>query len=155
MVDAIGTTAGACLGVSTVTTYVESATGVAEGGKTGYTSITVGILFLIAMFFSPIIVAIPSCATAPALIYVGYLMLEAVKEIEFENITEGVPAFLTIAAMPLTYSIGDGLTLGIISYVVINLIYNIFFAKSKEKKTKISWVMYLLLVVFILKIAFL
>ena len=155
LVDAIGTTAGACLGVSTVTTYVESATGVAEGGRTGYTSITVGVLFLIAMFFSPIIIAIPSCATAPALIYVGYLMLEAVKDIEFEKITEGVPAFLTIAAMPLTYSIGDGLTLGIISYVLINLVYNIFFAKNKEDKTKISWVMYVLLVVFILKIAFL
>ena len=82
-------------------------------------------------------------------------MLEAVKEIEFENITEGLPAFLTIAAMPLTYSIGDGLTLGIISYVVINLIYNLIFAKKKEDKTKVSWVMYLLLVVFVLKIAFL
>lgn len=155
LVDAIGTTAGALMGVSTVTTYVESATGVAEGGKTGYTSITVGILFIIAMFFSPIIVAIPGCATAPALIYVGYLMLEAVKEIEFEQITEGVPAFLTIAAMPLTYSIGDGLTLGIISYVVINLIYNLIFVKNKEEKIKISWVMYLLLVVFVLKIALL
>lgn len=155
LVDAIGTTAGALMGVSTVTTYVESATGVAEGGKTGYTSITVGILFIIAMFFSPIFVAIPGCATAPALIYVGYLMLEAVKEIEFEKITEGVPAFLTIAAMPLTYSIGDGLTLGIISYVVINVIYNLIFAKNKEEKVKISWVMYLLLVVFVLKIALL
>ena len=155
LVDAIGTTAGACLGVSTVTTYVESATGVAEGGRTGYTSITVGILFLVAMFFSPIIIAIPSCATAPALIYVGYLMLEAVKEIDFDDITEGVPAFLTIAAMPLTYSIGDGLTLGVISYVIINLIYNVFFAKNKEDRKNISVVMYILLLVFILKLALL
>lgn len=153
LVDAIGTTAGSLLGVSTVTTYVESSTGVAVGGRTGFTAITTGILFLIAMFFSPIFIAIPSCATAPALIYVGYLMLGSVKEIDFDNITEGVPAFLTIAAMPLTYSIGDGLTLGILSYVIINLLYSIF--SKKEKKVKISWVMYLLAVVFILKLLFL
>ncbi|WP_294385600.1 NCS2 family permease [uncultured Clostridium sp.] len=153
LVDAIGTTAGSLLGVSTVTTYVESSTGVAVGGRTGFTAITTGILFLIAMFFSPIFIAIPSCATAPALIYVGYLMLGAVKEIDFDNITEGVPAFLTIAAMPLTYSIGDGLTLGILSYVIINLLYSIF--SKKENKVKISWVMYLLAVVFILKLLFL
>ena len=102
MVDAVGTTVGACLGVSTVTTYVESSTGVAAGGRTGWTAITSGILFLIAMFFSPIFIAIPSCATAPALIYVGYLMLGAVKNIDFAEITEGLPAFLTIALMPLT-----------------------------------------------------
>lgn len=87
LVDAIGTTAGSLLGVSTVTTYVESSTGVAAGGRTGFTAITTGILFLIAMFLSPIFIAIPGCATAPALIYVGYLMLGAVKEIEFDNIT--------------------------------------------------------------------
>ena len=105
------------------------------------------------MFFSPIFIAIPSCATAPALIYVGYLMLGAIKEIDFDNITEGVPAFLTIAAMPLTYSIGDGLTLGILSYVIINLLYNLF--TKKENKIKISWVMYILAVVFVLKLIFL
>lgn len=153
LVDAIGTTAGSLLGVSTVTTYVESSTGVAAGGRTGFTAITTGILFLIAMFFSPIFIAIPSCATAPALIYVGYLMLGAVKEISFDNITEGVPAFLTIAAMPLTYSIGDGLTLGILSYVIINLLYSLF--SKKNEKVKISWVMYILAVVFILKLVFL
>ena len=92
LVDAVSTTIGAAMGVSTVTTYVESSTGVAAGGRTGYTSITTGILFLLAMFFSPVFIAIPSCATAPALIYVGYLMLGAVKNIEFDNITEGVPA---------------------------------------------------------------
>lgn len=153
LVDAIGTTLGSILGVSTVTTYVESSTGVAAGGRTGYTAVTTGVLFLVAMFFSPIFVAIPSCATAPALIYVGYLMLGAVKNIDFDNITEGVPAFLTISAMALTYSIGDGLTIGILSYVIINLMYNLF-AKDKEKKTKVSIVMIILAIVFIFKLIY-
>lgn len=155
MSDAIATSVGASLGVSTVTTYVESATGVSSGGRTGYTAITTGILFLIAMFFSPIFVAIPSCATAPALIYVGYLMLSTVKDIEFNNITEGVPAVLTIASMPFMYSIGDGLTIGILSYVFINIIYNIFLAKDEGDKKNVSWIMIILAVVFILKIIFL
>ena len=154
MSDAIATSAGAALGVSTVTTYVESATGVSAGGRTGYTAITTGALFLVAMFFSPIFVAIPSCATSPALIYVGYLMLSTVKDIEFNNITEGVPAFLTIASMPLTYSIGDGLTIGILSYVLINVIYNIFLAKDERDKKNISWIMVVLAIIFILKIIF-
>lgn len=154
MVDAIGTTVGACLGVSTVTTYVESSTGVAAGGKTGWTAVTSGVLFLIAMFFSPIFIAIPSCATAPALIYVGYLMLGAVKNIDFGEITEGLPAFITIAMMPLTYSIGDGLTMGVIAYVFINVLYNLFFAKQGEKK-KVSIVMIILAIVFIAKLFFL
>ncbi|NME81718.1 NCS2 family permease [Clostridium sp. SM-530-WT-3G] len=151
MADAVGTTIGACLGVSTVTTYVESSTGVAAGGRTGWTAVTSGVLFLIAMFFSPIFIAIPSCATAPALIYVGYLMLGAVKNIEFEDITEGVPAFLTIAMMPLTYSIGDGLTIGVLVYVIVNILYNLLFAKENEKK-KVSWVMIILAIIFILKL---
>jgi len=154
MVDAIGTTVGACLGVSTVTTYVESSTGVAAGGRTGWTAITSGILFLIAMFFSPIFISIPACATAPALIYVGYLMLGAVKNIDFNEITEGLPAFLTIALMPLTYSIGDGLTIWVLAYVFINILYNMFFAKGKEKKD-VSIVMILLAIVFMLKLFFL
>ncbi|MBS5937683.1 NCS2 family permease [Clostridium sartagoforme] len=154
LVDAIATTVGAVLGVSTVTTYVESSTGVAAGGRTGYTAITTGILFLIAMFFSPIFIAIPSCATAPALIYVGYLMLGAVKNIDFDNITEGVPAFITIAGMALTYSIGDGLTLGILSYVIINLIYNAI-SKDKESRMKVSPVMIVLAIVFMIKLLFL
>ncbi|WP_066893908.1 NCS2 family permease [Clostridium nigeriense] len=152
LVDAVSTTLGAVLGVSTVTTYVESSTGVAAGGRTGYTAITTGILFLVAMFFSPIFIAIPSCATAPALIYVGYLMLGAVKYIDFDNITEGVPAFLTISGMALTYSIGDGLTIGILSYVIINLVHNLF-CKNKEEKTKVSVVMIILAIVFIIKLA--
>ncbi len=153
--DAIGTTVGACLGVSAITVYVESSTGVEEGGRTGWTAIVVGVLFLIAMFFSPIFIAIPACATAPALIYVGYLMLGSVKNIDFNEITEGLPAFLTIALMPLTYSIGDGLTIGVLSYVFINVIYNIFFAKNKEDKKNVSIVMIILAIIFLLKLTFL
>lgn len=152
MADALATTAGACLGVSTVTTYVESSTGVSVGGRTGYTAITIGCLFLAAMFFSPVFIAIPSCATAPALIYVGYLMLSAVKDVEFTNITEGLPAFVTILAMPLTYSIGDGLTLGVLTYVAVNLLYNIM--APAEKRKKISVVMLVLAVLFVLKLIF-
>ncbi|OOM13644.1 NCS2 family permease [Clostridium saccharobutylicum] len=155
LTDAVGTTVGACLGVSAITVYVESSTGVAEGGRTGWTAIVAGVLFLIAMFFSPIFIAIPSCATAPALIYVGYLMLGSVKNIDFNEITEGLPAFLTIALMPLTYSIGDGLTIGVLSYVFINVIYNMFFIKNKEDKKKVSMVMIMLAIVFLLKLIFL
>ena len=104
------------------------------------------------MFFSPLFIAIPSCATAPALIYVGYLMLSAVKDIDFANITEGLPAFVTILAMPLTYSIGDGLTLGVLSYVFVNLIYNLLAPADKRKK--VSIVMIVLAVLFILKLIF-
>ncbi len=149
MADAIATTAGALLGTSTVTAFVESATGVEEGGRTGLTSVFIGMFFLIAMFFSPIFVAIPSCATAPALIYVGYLMLGNVLKIDFSEITEGLPAFLVIALMPLTYSIGDGLTVGVLVYVVLNILNNIF---SKKKK-KISKAMIVLAIVFIFKLA--
>ena len=152
LADAFATTIGAWLGVTTVTTFVESSTGVLEGGRTGYTALTAGVLFLIAMFFSPIFIAIPSCATAPALIYVGYLMLSEVKHIEFDNITEGVPAFITIAGMALTYSIGDGLTLGVLSYVFINLLYNLI-AKKEERK-HVSGVMITLAILFILKLWF-
>ena len=151
MADAVGTTVGACLGVSTVTAYVESSTGVAAGGRTGWTAVTSGVLFIIAMFFSPIFIAIPSCATAPALIYVGYLMLGAVKNIDFDEISEGLPAFITIAMMPLTYSIGDGLTIGVIAYVLINVLYNLFFAKAGEKK-KVSIVMIILAIIFVAKL---
>lgn len=154
LVDAVGTTLGACLGVSTTTTYVESSTGVAAGGRTGWTAITTGVLFIVAMFFSPIFIAIPSCATAPALMYVGFLMLSAVKNIDFADVTEGVPAFLTIAMMPFAYSIGDGLVFGVLSYVIINLLYNIFFAKKGERK-RISIVMIILAVIFLLKLLFL
>ncbi len=148
LVDAIGTTLGAVAGTSTVTTYVESSAGVAVGARTGLASVVTGILFLIALFFSPIFVSIPGCATAPALIIVGFYMIDSIRKIDFSDYTEGVPAFFTLALMPLTYSIGDGLTIGVISYAAINLLNNIF---GKEKK-KVSMVMYILAAIFIIKI---
>ncbi len=151
LVDAVGTTVGAFLGTSTVTTYVESSAGVAEGARTGLASVVTGILFLIAMFFSPLFIAIPAAATAPALIVVGFFMMENVVKIDFSDFTEGVPAFLTIALMPLTYSIGDGLTIGILSYAVLNLINNIF-TKDPSKKKKVSFVIYILAILFIIKL---
>ena len=151
MTDAIATTAGALLGTSTVTVYVESATGVEEGGRTGLTAITIGALFFVAMFFSPIFVAVPACATAPALIYVGYLMLTSVLKIDFSDITDAVPAFLIIALMPLTYSIGDGLTIGVLAYVILNILHNIF-TKNKEDKKELSIVMIVLAIIFVIKL---
>lgn len=151
MTDAIATTAGALLGTSTVTVYVESATGVEQGGRTGLTAITIGALFFIAMFFSPIFVAVPACATAPALIYVGYLMLTSVLKIDFSDITDAVPAFLIIALMPLTYSIGDGLTIGVLAYVILNSVHNIF-TKKKEDKKELSMVMKVLAIIFVIKL---
>lgn len=148
MTDAIATTAGALLGTSTVTVYVESATGVEEGGRTGLTAITIGGLFFVAMFFSPIFVAVPACATAPALIYVGYLMLTSVLKIDFSDITDAVPAFLIIALMPLTYSIGDGLTIGVLAYVILNILHNIFTKNKKE----LSMVMIVLAIIFVIKL---
>ena len=151
MTDAIATTAGALLGTSTVTVYVESATGVEEGGRTGLTAITIGTLFFVAMFFSPIFVAVPACATAPALIYVGYLMLTSVLKIDFSDITDAVPAFLIIALMPLTYSIGDGLTIGVLAYVILNILHNIF-TKNKKDKKELSMVMIVLAIIFVIKL---
>ena len=151
MTDAIATTAGALLGTSTVTVYVESATGVEEGGRTGLTAITIGALFFVAMFFSPIFVAVPACATAPALIYVGYLMLTSVLKIDFSDITDAVPAFLIIALMPLTYSIGDGLTIGVLAYIILNILHNIF-TKNKEDKKELSIVMIVLAIIFVIKL---
>ncbi|HFE9700516.1 NCS2 family permease [Clostridium perfringens] len=151
MTDAIATTAGALLGTSTVTVYVESATGVEEGGRTGLTAITIGALFFVAMFFSPIFVAVPACATAPALIYVGYLMLTSVLKIDFSDITDAVPSFLIIALMPLTYSIGDGLTIGVLAYVILNILHNIF-TKNKKDKKELSMVMIVLAIIFVIKL---
>lgn len=151
LADAVGTTVGAALGTSTVTTYVESSAGVAEGARTGLASVVTGTLFLIAMFFSPLFIAIPACATAPALIIVGFFMIENIVNIDFSDFTEGVPAFLTIALMPLTYSIGDGLTVGILAYAVLNLVNNIF-TKDPSKKKKVSMIIYVLAVLFIIKL---
>ena len=149
LADAIGTTAGAVMGTSTVTTFVESSAGVAEGGKTGLTSMTTAILFLISMFFAPIFTAIPAFATAPALIVVGFLMFSNISQIKLneKNYTSAIPAYLCIIAMPLFYSISEGISIGVISYVVINLICK----KAKE----INPIMYILAVLFVLKYIFL
>ncbi len=146
MADAIGTTAGAILGTSTVTTYVESASGISEGGKTGMTAMVTAICFAVALFFSPVFLAIPGAATAPALILVGLYMLEPIKQLDFSDFSETIPAFICIIAMPLAYSIAEGITLGVLSYVFINLI------SGKFKKISIG--MYVLAVLFILKYIF-
>jgi len=119
MADAIGTTVGAMLGPSTVTTYVESAAGVSEGGRTGLTSLTVAGLFVLSLFLSPIFLMIPGAATASALILVGAMMMSPVKNIDFDDFTESIPAFLTIVMMPLTYSIAEGILFGVLSYVIL------------------------------------
>lgn len=145
LADAVATTAGAVLGTSTVTTFVESASGVSEGGRTGLTSITAAILFGLSVFLSPIFLAIPSFATAPALIVVGFLMMGSVMKIDFNDTAEAVPAFLCIMAMPFLYSISEGISFGVISYVILNT------AAGKAKEKKISLLMYILAVIFILK----
>lgn len=146
--DAVGTTVGAVCGTSTVTTFVESASGVAEGGRTGLTSLVAAVLFGLSLLLSPIFLAIPSFATAPALIVVGYLMLTSVTKIDFNDMTEAIPCFIAIIAMPFMYSISEGISMGVISYVVINLITG----KAKEKK--ISVLMYVLAILFVLKYIF-
>jgi AGZA family xanthine/uracil permease-like MFS transporter len=149
MADAIATSAGAILGTSTTTTFVESAAGISVGGRTGLTALTTGVLFLLAMFFAPVFTAIPSFATAPALIIVGFLMFTNITNLKFdeEGYTEAIPAYICIIAMPLFYSIAEGIALGIISYVILNL------ACGKAKK--ISSIVYVLSVLFILKYIFL
>lgn len=141
--DAIGTTAGAMLGTSTVTTYVESASGVAEGGRTGLTSFTVAVMFALSLFFAPIFTMIPAAATAPALVLVGLFMMSPIKNINLDDYTEAIPAFLTIIMMPLAYSIAEGIVFGMLSYVILKL----FTGKYKQ----ISLVMYVIAILFILK----
>ncbi len=145
LADAIATSAGAVLGASTTTTYVESASGVAEGGRTGLTSVVTGLLFLCALIFSPIFITIPSFATAPVLIVVGLFMIENVVNINFSDYTEGLPAFITIIMMPFAYSIADGLIFGFLSYVILKLLTG----KGKE----VGKVMYILAILFIIKLA--
>ena len=149
LADAVGTTVGAVLGTSTVTTFVESASGVAAGGRTGLTALVAGVLFLISTLFAPLFTTIPSFATAPALIFVGFLMVSSVTEIRFDddNLTEAIPAYIAIIAMPLFYSISEGISLGIISYVVLNV------CTGRVKKVKP--LMYILAILFILKYIFL
>lgn len=143
--DAITTSLGAVFGTSTTTTYVESASGVMVGGRTGLTGVTTAVLFLAALVLAPIFLAVPAFATAPALIIVGYLMLSSVAEIDFSDASEAIPAFLTVAAMPFAYSISDGIMAGVIFYTLINLIAG--------KAKKIHWIMYVLTLVFIAKYA--
>ncbi|MDR2314735.1 MAG: NCS2 family permease [Spirochaetaceae bacterium] len=143
LADALGTVAGAVLGTSTVTSYVESTAGVAQGGRTGLASVITGILFLLALFFSPLFLLIPSAATAPALIVVGFFMMRSVTEIDFRDPTEGIPAFLAIVMMPFAYSIADGIMYGILSFVILKTLT----LKFKDISI-ISWVLF---AVFILR----
>ena len=149
MADSIATSAGAILGTSTVTTFVESSAGVVAGGRTGLTAMTTGVLFLFATLFSPLFTSIPSFATAPALIFVGFLMFESVVDIKFtkENLSEAIPAYLCVLAMPLFYSISEGICFGIISYVVLQV--------GTGKAKKVTPLVYVLAVLFVLKYIFL
>ena len=145
LADAVGTSVGAALGVSTTTTFVESASGVTEGGRTGLTSVTSALLFGLSLFLSPIFLAIPSFATAPALIIVGFLMISSVLKVDFSDLCQGIPAFITLIAMPFMYSISEGIALGTISFVVINVL------AGPEKRKAISPVMYVLAILFAAK----
>ena len=146
MADSIATTVGACLGTSTTTTYVESASGVAQGGRTGLTAFAVAVCFAISLFFSPIFLAIPAAATAPVLVIVGLFMMSPIKNIPFDDYTESIPAFITIVMMPMVYSISDGILLGMISYVLLNMLCMNF--------KRITPTMYILAVLFLLKYIF-
>ena len=146
MADAIATTAGAVLGTSTTTTYIESAAGVAQGGRSGLTAFSVAVCFAIALFFSPLFLSIPAAATAPALIIVGLLMLEPVAKIQWHDFTEPIPAFICVIMMPFTYSISNGILLGMIAYVVINVM--------SGRYKKMSTTMYILALLFVLKYIF-
>ena len=146
MADAIATTAGAFLGTSTTTTYVESAAGVAQGGRSGLAALVIAGCFAVALFFSPLFLSIPSAATAPALILVGLMMMESITKLKFDDYSESIPAFVCIITMPLTYSISNGILLGMISYVVMNMICGKF--------KKLSPAMYILAVLFVLKFIF-
>lgn len=149
LADAVATMAGAVLGTTTTTTFVESASGVSEGGRTGLTAVTTAILFGFALFLSPIFLAIPSFATAPALVVVGFYMLTNVANIDFKDIAEALPCYICIGAMPFFYSISEGISMGVISYVALNLL------TGKYKEKKISILMYVLAVLFVLKYIFL
>ncbi len=144
--DAVGTVAGACLGTSTVTTFVESASGVADGGRTGLTALSTAVMFGLALFFAPIFGMVPGSATAPALILVGLFMMSSIKDVDFTDFTEAIPAFLTIIMMPFAYSIAEGIVFGMVSYVLLKL----FTGKGKE----VSALMYVLALLFVLKSIF-
>ena len=145
LADSIATTGGALLGTSTVTTFVESSAGVAVGGRTGLTSITVAVLFFLSLFFAPIFLAIPAFATAPALVIVGFLMVSSLLNVDFNDMTEAIPAFIAAVAMPFMYSISEGISMGVISYVVINVL------SGAHRLKQISGVIYILAIIFVLK----
>jgi len=147
LADAIATSVGAVFGTSTTTTFVESSAGVGAGARTGLASVVTGLLFLVAIFFAPVFTAIPGFATAPALIFVGFLMVTAVVKIDFDDLTESIPAYLCMAAMPLAYSISEGIAIGVISYVIINFCCG--------KRNKITPLMYILAILFVCKYIFL
>ena len=146
MADAIATTMGAVIGTSTTTTYVESAAGVAQGGRSGLTAFVIACCFIVALLFSPLFLSIPSAATAPALVIVGLLMIEPIVKIPFDDFSESIPAFICIITMPLSYSISNGILIGMITYVLMNMICGNF--------KKITPVMYVLMILFILKYIF-
>lgn len=146
-VDAVGVSGGALLGTSTVTAYVESAAGVAEGGRTGLTAVTTGAMFLLALFLAPVIALIPGPATAAALIVVGLLMMQAVKEIDFQDMVVAIPAFLTVVFMPFTYNIANGISFGIVSYVVLATVANL----GAKGKYKVHWLMWVLAILVVLR----
>ena len=143
LADAVGTVAGACLGTSTVTSYVESSAGVAAGARTGLASVVTAILFIVALFFTDLFAIIPSAATAPALIFVGYLMMKPVMKIDFEDPTEGIPAFITIMVMPFSYSISKGIAFGVISFVFCKL-----FSKKAKDVSIITWILAVVFVAY-------
>ena len=147
LADACGTSLGACLGTSTISTYVESSAGIVEGGRTGLTAVTTAIFFLVALFFSPLFLAVPGFATAPALVIVGFLMMQQVVKIPWSDITEAIPSFICIAVMPFAYSIAEGIAFGIISYTLLHV--------ASGKFRNVTWLMYILTVLFILKYAWL
>ena len=147
LADACGTALGACLGTSTISTYVESSAGIVEGGRTGLTAVTTAIFFLVALFFSPLFLAVPGFATAPALVIVGFLMMQQVAKIPWADITEAIPSFICIAVMPFAYSIAEGIAFGIISYTLLHV--------ASGKFRNVTWLMYVLTVLFILKYAWL
>jgi AGZA family xanthine/uracil permease-like MFS transporter len=153
MADAIGTTVGAMLGTSTVTTYVESASGVNVGGRSGLTSFTTAICFAVALLFAPLFLAIPAQATAAALILVGVMMMHDIRKVDFSNYVTAIPCFICIVLMPLTYSISDGILMGVISYVLIHLLSGTL--KDKDERNNINWATILLTVLFICRYAFL
>jgi AGZA family xanthine/uracil permease-like MFS transporter len=153
-VDAAGVSAGAMLGTSTVTAYIESASGIAEGGRTGLTAVTTGVCFLLALFLAPIAALIPASATSAALIIVGLLMMQAVKEINFNDYVIGIPAFLTVVFMPFTYNIANGISFGIVSYVVLATVSG-WTAKGKGDKEKVHWLMWVLAILIVARYVFL